>query len=186
MAVLLVFWILLAVCLLVWLVGLRRPLETNHGGYILALLAAYAGNLALHYIYGSTEAFMYSPHYLFYILLAVPLALEQSGCQGLKRIIVPSMVVFLSVEVVNNILRYVQTINLGLSTIDSTLCLPHAVIGTVLCGGLLLLALYGWERLTRDWPATWGENLAEQRIYAAVRAYCILASAVSLFIAFNY
>ena len=123
---------------------------------------------------------------LFYILLAVPLALEQSGCQGLKRIIVPSMVVFLSVEVVNNILRYVQTINLGLSTIDSTLCLPHAVIGTVLCGGLLLLALYGWERLTRNWPATWGENLAEQRIYAAVRAYCILASAVSLFIAFNY
>lgn len=83
------------------------------------LLIAYCGNFALHFIYGSSEAFMYSPHYLFLFVILFAVGLD-GCCERVKKISVYGILVFVLLEIANNIIRYLQMTGIVLKFLGST------------------------------------------------------------------
>lgn len=190
-AALFLFWAAAAACLLFWLAGrLKDRFDLERDGYLLSLLAAFAGNMALHYIYSASEAFIYSPHYLFYILLAAPLALERNAAPArFRRVLVPGLLAFWVIEVLNNLSRFFKSAQLALGAVGSAVNMTHSVKGTVMCGAFLLAALLCWERLRPRSGAPSREEGAEltvRRLRGFVMAYGAAVLVTSLFIAFNH
>ncbi len=190
-AILISFWITVAACLAFYLAGrFKDRFDLKRDGYLIGLLAAFAGNLILHYIYGSNEAFMYSPHYLFYILLAVPLALERSAAPArFRRVLIPGLLAFWVIEVLNNLNRFFQTVQVALGTVGSSVNMTHSVKGTVMCGVFLLAALLCWDRL-RSRSDTLSQKrdteLAVCGLWNSVLVYSMAVLVTSLFVAFNH
>jgi len=187
---LLCFLILQAFCLTTWLIKILK--QYNHGkdGYIICLLTAYLGNLILHYIYGSYEAFIYSPHYLFYILLATALALNRIENQMLRQYITVGFGVFLLTEGINNIKRFFQTAEIALSTADAFIKYRHAVKGTVLYAVLLASGILGWKYISAQYlyskPIPGGTRAYTWKFCMIAGVYGIFITVTGLFIAFNY
>lgn len=189
-AVLILFWATAAVCLAFHLAArLKDRFDLERDGYLLGLLAAFAGNLALHYIYGYDEAFMYSPHYLFYILLAVPLALKRGLTPPPRGVLIPGLLAFWVIEVLNNLSRFFQAAQVALDTIGSSVNITHSVKGTVMCGVFLLAALLCWDRL-RPWGGAPSQKKDAEFTTRGLRSFVLVYGAavlvISLFVAFNY
>lgn len=72
---------------------------------------AFVMNAALHYIYGASEAFMYSPHYLFLLLIVGAIAVDSIDSRILKRTIIVLLVVFIFVEAVMNLVAFSETVS---------------------------------------------------------------------------
>lgn len=187
---LLCFLILQAFCFIAWLINI--PKQYNHGrdGYVICLLAAYLGNLILHYIYGFYETFIFSQHYLFYILLATALVLNGMKNQMLKQYVTVGFGVFLLTEGTNNIKRFFQTAEIALSTADTFIKYRHAVEGTILCAALLATGILGWKYISAQYldsrPVHKGTKAYTWKFCIFAGVYGILIMVTGLFIAFNY
>lgn len=190
-ALLVSFWMMVAVCLAFYLARrFRDRFDQEQDGYLLGLLAAYAGNLILHYIYGIGGGFIYSPHHLFYILLAAPLALERSAAPArFRRVLVSGLLVFWVVEVLNNLSRFFQSAQAALGAVGSSVNMTHSVKGTVMCGVFLLAALLCWDRLrsrSDTLPQKRDTELAVCGLWNSVLVYSAAVLVTSLFVAFNH
>lgn len=182
------FALALALCLAVWLVKRAKGFDLREDGYMLGLLASCVGNLMLHYIYGFNEAFMYSPHYLFYFLLAGALALDRLRSRRAREIAVSGLAVFFTVEALNNLARFLQTARIALGTESLTFPTAYAIKGTIMCGVLLLAAILCWERLRPEERRSPGEGpeACYGRFAAVIKIYGLLILIPTLFVAFNY
>ncbi len=187
---LLCFLILQAFCLIIWLIKILKQYNHGRDGYAVYLLTAYLGNLILHYIYGFYQTFIFSQHYLFYILLATAFALSGMKNLMLKRYATVGFSVFLLVEGINNIKRFFQTAEIALSTADTFIKYHHAVKGTVLCAVLLAVGMLGWKYISTRCLDRQPIH-EETRVYTwkccmTVGVYSIFITVAGLFIAFNY
>lgn len=179
-----------AISLMVWLIKRCGRFHLARDGYVFCLLICWGGNLILHSIYGADEAFMYSPHYLFYILLASAFAVDTCKNPAVKRIFIPALGIFCAIEAINNLSSFFRTAQIALSTVNLHLDIGKAFKGTILCGILLLSGIFLWsiphsQREGQKNLCGRPENYADT-LYGLVKIYCAAILVVSLFLAFNY
>lgn len=188
--ILLLFFGIAAIWLIFWVIKQIKQFRLEEDGYIWGLVIAYIGNLVLHYIYGPGEGFLYSPHYLFYIILALALILDRISDRSIQKITIPGMMIFCAVESVNNLSRFYKTAQIALSMADLSVNIGHAVKGMILCGGVLLGILYLFQRAKVGncalYPLQIKQKVYIERLWRSIKFYCLLLLIPSLFIAFNY
>lgn len=193
------FFLLCIVCVAVLVLQAAKNFSLRESGYIFCLLACLVGNLGLHYIYGGGEGFLYSAHYLFLLLQITAIAMSGIRNRKLKCAIKIFVTFFCLVEGMNNIYHFFQTTTLVLIYANAPLSLMHSAKGAILCGGLVVLARFGWmyrnwarkgqsisarnHRQEMDIKATYGDLTL---LYRGVFIYVIVACTTGLFIAFNY
>lgn len=173
-----------------WLIKRCVRFHWVKDGYVFCLLLCWGGNLILHSIYGADEAFMYSPHFLFYILLALAFAVNDIKNPAVKRMFIPALGIFCTIEAINNLNGFFRTARIALSTVNAYPDICKALKGSILCGILLLSGiLFGSvlrsrERKRKD-LSNRPENYADA-LYGAIKVYSTAVLIVSLFLAFNY
>ena len=109
-----------------------------------AIICAYVFNLVLHFIYGAREAFMYTPHFLF--LLIVIYGMASNEIQGLMTKINH---VFLSLLLIFELIVNIHAYNsIRLFLIDYLLTPKYSMVilmvGVVISMGMIYYILHKW------------------------------------------
>ncbi len=185
--ILIVFLMLLVSTILLSVIKVIKNFNKEMG-YVASILIAYIGNLFLHYIYGCYEAFMYSPHYLFLILVILAIFLNNIKNSNYKKILIVYFYCFLIIEFVNNMIRFFETANLALKYEGASFSLIHSIKVSLLCG-IILFALNTYWRYKECREngdkiynsITWDST----KSLKAISLYGILTGITGLFIAFH-
>lgn len=187
---LVIFYILLIGCVFFSLIKRLNKFDLIKDGYMVAILISYIGNIVLHYIYGYSECFIYSPHYLFYFLLISGISLKSIVNRKIKKNITLGLIFFAIVEIINNFRCFFQTAHLALSTMNYSIILIHAVKGAALCGGILLFfAAWCVCQNWKDEVQFISDQSADKHIqwlYIGIKIYGMIVVVTGLFIAFNF
>lgn len=77
---------------------------------IIFMEITYLFNMILHFVYGSGEAFIYSPHYLFLLISFVFIQVGVMKNNRIKKIALWSSIAYLMFMICNNMYRYYQMI----------------------------------------------------------------------------
>lgn len=103
--------------------------------YILTIFFCLLYNIVLHFIYGYNEAFIYSPHYLFFMLILVSYL-----CNRISKNIVLNiyLIIYLIIEFIFNLLHYIDTLKITREFYGHRFLIKHSCI---ISGGLFVILL---------------------------------------------
>lgn len=170
-----------------FIIGVLTESNIKKKGYMLAITVAVLINLGLHYIYGSYQAFMYTPHYIFLFLIIMALGINYFKKNCLKKIICILLMLFISVEVINNIYEAVISAQLALSGVDKSISWTCSIIGTLICGILCyLLCLIIDRTQSRKKIMSLGTSAPYSIMLRNILIYFSSILICCIFISFNY
>lgn len=104
-----------------------------------ALFLTWIGNMCLHFIYGSAEAFIYSPHYHFLFLLLAGYSFSALENKILKQSLQIGLVAVVIVELINNLYRFFDTVNLALDFAGVSYSMMKSIKGAILATVMLFV-----------------------------------------------
>lgn len=178
---LVLFYLLIGSGIVLWFLHIFRKFNWADDGYIIFLLSVFVYNLTLHYVYGSWESFIYSPHYTLYILLAGALVMDKIASEKIKKCYGGALGIFCIVETINNLTCFFETAEMALGTVGLTVDFMKALVGVIPHGTLLFSSVFVLRHLIR--PKT---ESYTARLCSVLKIYGVLTLAVCLFISLSY
>lgn len=163
-----------------------RRADARTAGILRITFAALLFNLALHFIYGSKEAFMYTPHFLFLLVLLFAVGFERGFKPGAQRGMLYLLAALTVFVIGNNCVQAVRAAGIALRNVDKTIAWSDVLTGTVLMAVLgLLPCVLSQNAAFRNALSALGER-KNTLFLKGLLVYGILNAVVCLFILFNY
>ncbi len=153
--------------------------------YTLFILINLLTNMVLHYIYGSNEAFMYSPHFIFLLFILIAMVINELKNKKIKIVSYCLLGIFAIFEVINNLIMYSRMILLSNELENRNLNLYKSISGTVfICG--IIIALYIIHNYKKEKLMTIDNNVIIHRFTKCILTYLCTIFIIGVFIAFNF
>lgn len=111
--------------------------------YCFVIMSAYAGNLILHFIYGTYEAYIYSPHFLFYFIILLSVLINRCRHSKCYCVICIGLSVISIAELVNNLSAVLKTANISYSIEGNPVSLGYVILLTIATSFIFVL-VYVW------------------------------------------
>lgn len=138
---LILFYIVIFMCIAAKLINICKIAEKTERKYLFGLFAAFGSNLALHYIYGYMEAFMYTPHFYFLFILLAALSLQDIRNSKVQILAKVFLFFFCIVEVINNFMGFKTMTELASGLIEMTHAPSPSMRGILLIVGVLVFCI---------------------------------------------
>lgn len=133
----------------VFIVGLMNGIKKVKllNSRMIFMVIALLFNMILHYIYGYKNSFMYSPHFLFFIVLILAELLQGIRNSNLKRFIIILLTFATGILIVNNIGMFIYLITivreyLGTSFSIIGTAIKSLIVCVMVFSGMFFLAFY--------------------------------------------
>lgn len=139
--IVLILFFISFVCAIVLSIRKVTKAEKNEKMIVGALAVNLIGNLLLHYIYDSSEAFIFSCHYIFLLFILYSYLASKIENRWVKNILFGLLTATALFQIVNNITRFFESVDLAMVQSGERFSLPTAVIGTLLAALAILLVV---------------------------------------------
>ena len=131
-------WVV-CICLfaLVFFAAILAFIKKNHRFEITVLSLVWVYNLCLHFIYGSNEAFMYTPHFFFipFIIISIGFSEKEHSLLGVVLVLIGLL------EMVSNLITYRKLISMIVCMLGTTVYTVKVVFANSLVLGFFLFVL---------------------------------------------
>lgn len=157
--------------------------------YEFVLMLAFVENCLLHYIYGSREAFMYTPHFLYLLLILGAVGLNEIRAEKLKTGASYILWIVVCFEFVNNMLIGIKTSEMALENVKKAIPWTYAVAGTALVGVLCYIGIRFLKRVQKGSVAAmvlapWQDEF--KVMVRNIQIYAVMIFLCGVFVSFNY
>lgn len=166
---------------------LIKQSDVRKKGYGIALFVALVFNMMLHYIYGSEEAFMYTPHYLFILFIIIAIGINSIKTAKIRIFHITCLWVLVLVEIVNNVYQEIVTANMALSSAGVAISWLKVAEGTIICAIVsYTLCLFFESKQTNSKTLGIGTTHEFDFMLRSIMIYSGVVLLCGLFISFNY
>lgn len=139
----------------------------------------WVGNLLLHAIYGASEAFIYSSHFLFALLASFAIAADALDGSARKALIL-FLFLFLAVEIVYNAVAFARVVELTTLFTGASVPVKRALFVAALSGFCCLATRFAYARFVALTPD--GNHGTSAVIRIAAIAYIVLVALSTTFV----
>ena len=158
--------------------------------FLFGLFITFCGNGALHFIYGSREVFIYSPHYYFLFLLLAALSMDLfKDHLKFKKAIIVGLAIVCAVLFFDNTYYFFKTAKVALNTVGKSINFVKAIKGTILISAITFCVILCKKYMThrKDKTHEFNEQLFTiDSLFIWIVKYIVLIFIVGLFIAYSY
>lgn len=177
----LIFSLIAFICILYLIIRIFMQIKVHRFESIL-LLSAWIFNLLLHYIYGTYESFMYSPHFFFLPLIILAIGLSTFDNKKIPFIILGLVIV----QLTSNLISYYDVLQSTLLILHhQPIPLMRTVAKTLLMGCTFFL-LGIWIKNETLKIINIKDTTYQQKILYGITLYTLLIIAVTFWIHVNY
>jgi len=153
--------------------------------YIIFIFISLIGNLCLHYVYGYWEAFIYSPHFIFLLLLLAAESIQNLKKKKNEIIIYTFLLLFTFLQIINNFIYFFKTAILALKIYHRNLNLMMSFKGVILCS-VILIIIYVLIYYIKDRnKSELSENLIINDFYKFILIYIMFLFLIGFILLYN-
>lgn len=167
------------ICAIIFAGCKAAKMEMQEKAIVSAMTINLVGNLLLHYIYDSSEAFIFSCHYIFLLFILYSYLASKIHSGWVRNILFALLSVVAMFEIVNNIARFFDSVKLAMIQPGEHFSLLTAVIGTFLC---VLVLFFGTSECMKYMEKSEDRLLNISKFFIG---YFIVAIIVTAFIGFS-